>query len=498
MYSSIAKKYYVGIDVREPTVRLTIWKPDQADEFENLPHNIPPSLPLAQCIGQIIEELKRKLKNCSIYAVITATSGCSYQRRRALRAEAEAVGIKVLRVGSAVGAIALACAENETKDQTIMSIDVGTSCVEVGVVQTQGDGDGSTSHFFVQGVASDTRFGEDAIASALLDCALEELADTYEVGLLFQDPERREKAVDKYREAVKKLTSDDNESCKVELEVIRGGLATKARITLTKEQVEACCLKLFPVVKNLIKRVLKQTSDLLSSSTQMELSDIDSFILVGMGSCNGYPKMKSLLQFKLLGGVESNIVSIRSQWDADNAVAYGTALYARMLHRNGVGQDAHKYEAKYLVHERWPARIGIALYSTSRGASLFPVKEAIGLKVVPPSTPALTLSVSDGSNRADAVAIYEEKNDDGKQRWVKIGVSTFSVLPTGRSIEVQCELTSDICCLSSQIQVSVKSATELQKKCVADSWGKDPKKRPAANSSSSSSNGDANAKRRKK
>ncbi|KAH9623724.1 hypothetical protein KSS87_006306 [Heliosperma pusillum] len=246
-------------------------------------------------------------------AIITVPAYFNDSQRRATKDAGTIAGLNVVRIINEPTAAAMAygldkkIVGNELK-KNVLVFDLGGGTFDVSLVAIE------KGEIHVKAISGDTHLGGGDFTNKIVTYLLDEFKQKHE-----KDISESPKALAKLRvasEKAKKALSSTFQTT-IEIDSLEGIDFTSI---LTRARFEKLNIKFFTSCIETVDKCLK--------NAKMAVSDVNDVVLVG-GSSTRIPKVQSLLQ-EFFKGKE-----LCKSINADEAIAYGAAVYAAVL--SGVG-----------------------------------------------------------------------------------------------------------------------------------------------------------------
>lgn len=287
-----------------------------------------------QISGAVLSQMKRIAENylndAVTHAVITIPAHFNDSQRQATRDAAEIAGLEVLQLINepTAAAVAFGLKGKVTSDQNILIFDMGGGTFDVSILCIDGD------IYDVKAVGGDTHLGGEDFNNRMLDYFMDEIQREHGF-----DVSRDKNALSELLKQceIAKITLSTREVANVQLDALIGG--KDFRSSMTRACFEKLNQSFFDKAIELVEKTI--------ASAKIMKSDIHEVVLVG-GSTY-IPKVRTMLE-GCLNGKKLN-TSIKP----DEAVAYGAAVYASILH----GVDVN--DMNLVLLDVTPHSLGVAV-----------------------------------------------------------------------------------------------------------------------------------------
>ncbi len=327
--------------------------------------------------AEILKELKRtvefRLGTPAEEAVITVPAYFNHNQREQTLKAAELAGFKVTRLLNEPTAAALSYGLNREKGkQTIIVYDLGGGTFDLSVLELN---DGV---FQVLSTAGDTQLGGDDIDQLLVDWIIEQS----QLNTQTLDDLQKQRLSEAAQQAKCELSEETEVS--ITIPFFNAPEAENIDITLSRNEFETLITTLLKKTESLCLRAL--------SDAELEVSDIDSVILVG-GSTR-IPAVRSLCEkiFKQAPNLSEN---------PDESIAIGAAIQA------GILSGAFK---KVLLLDVTPLSLGIETFGGLMNV-IIPRNTTIPCKAGEMFTNSIT------NQKTMAVRVLQGERELAKDNW---------------------------------------------------------------------------------
>jgi len=385
-------------------------------------HN--PEVVSAKILGALKTAAEGFLQKEVRKAVITVPAYFNDSQRQATKQAAEIAGLDVLQLQNEPTAAALAYTFQNPSDepQTLLVFDLGGGTFDVSILKVNG------GKIAVQAVGGDDYLGGEDFDLTLVNYCIQQFESTN--GIKIDQNSDKEKTQAKYRSSwlrlkyeceEKKKTLSSTDEVTLALDVWYSGLDLK--VTLTRKQFEKMNEKMF-------KKTMKIVDDTLADA-KLTADQINTVVLVGGSS--RIPKIRELLAEKFQ---EHRLMS---KINADEAVAYGSAIQAAML--NGVVEQQLKGISLQNVI---PMSIGVEL-KTGKLSPLIPKNSP---------TPCKKERIYHTTGSKVKIQVYEGENVDCAAENHELGM--FELEPTKPGVTEEIKVTMEI---DNEGILSVKAAS---------------------------------------
>ncbi|XP_007204781.2 heat shock cognate 70 kDa protein [Prunus persica] len=313
----------------------------------------------AEDISSMVLEKMRKISETYLgstvkNAVITVPAYFNYSQRRATKEAGISAGLNVLHITNEPSAAAIAYGLNKkagwSSPKNVMIFDLGGGTLDVSLLTMSSSGD-----FQVKATAGDTHLGGQDFDSRLVKYCVEEFKRKYKLDV--SGNERALRRLKNECEKAKKRLSFESDF-EVEIDCLCEN--TDFTITFTRAIFEQLNGDLFIKCMEPVKKCL--------TDANMDISSVDDVVLAG-GSTR-IPMVQQLLQ-EFFKGKE-----LCKGVNPDEAVAYGAAVQAATLTRNGKGEFIQDYTLKDVT----PLTIGLEFSDNKKFVKLIPRNSLIPVK----------------------------------------------------------------------------------------------------------------------
>lgn len=284
----------------------------------------------AMILGRMKEVAESYLNTTVSNAVVTVPSYFNDLQRTATKSAAEIAGMTVKRILNepTAAAIAYGLTNPSTSAQTILVFDLGGGTFDVSILKI------CENQYKVVASGGDTHLGGEDFDNLLMATLVTEFKRKSNVDLM-----GNAKALRKLRTACEraKRTLSTQMHAPIDIDSLANGIDFVTQIT--RARFNELCADLFRLTIKITENTLKDAD--------LSCIDIDTIVLVG-GSTR-IPKIQQLLQDLFVGK------EINRRINPDEAVAYGAAVQAAIIHGN-----ADVNMEKLQLMEITPLTLGIA------------------------------------------------------------------------------------------------------------------------------------------
>ncbi|CAL8170398.1 unnamed protein product [Prunus armeniaca] len=314
----------------------------------------------AEDITSMVLEKMRKISETYLgstvkNAVITVPAYFSDSQRRATKDAGISAGLNVLRIMNEPSAAAIDYGLNKkagwSSPRNVMIFDLGGGTLDVSLLTISTSGD-----FQVKATAGDTHLGGQDFDSRLVNYYVEEFKRKHKLDV--SGNKRALRRLKNECEKAKKRLSFESDF-EVEIDCLCEN--TDFTITFTRAIFEQVNMDLFIKCMDPVKKCL--------TDANMDISSVDDVVLAG-GSTR-IPMVQQLLQ-EFFKGKE-----LCKGINPDEAVAYGAAVQAATLTRNGKGEFIQDYTLKDVT----PLAIGLEVADNKKFIKLIPRNSLIPVKM---------------------------------------------------------------------------------------------------------------------
>lgn len=363
----------------------------------------------AAVLSKMKEIAENYLNDEVTHAVITIPAHFNDSQRQATRDAAAIAGLNVLQLINepTAAAVAYGLKDKVSSEQNILVFDMGGGTFDVSILTIDGE------MYDVRAVGGDTHLGGEDFNNKLLDYFMNEIKLKYNVDL----------SSDKFAisELLKqcelaKIALSSSTIAEVRVDSLFYGKAYKSSISRARFE---------ELNQEFFKKAIKIVEETIIAA-KLTKADINEVVLVG-GSTY-IPKVQSLLQNCFNGKALNKCIK------PDEAVAYGAAIYASILH----GEDAHDLDLVLL--DVTPYSLGVEV----KGEKLSKIVNRNTPIPINLTKPFIT---SEDYQTTIRVNIYEGENELNVKKNNLLGYFMLTGIPPARvgveKISISMEINAD-------------------------------------------------------
>lgn len=298
--------------------------------FRNKKLVLTPEQISATVLTQMKNIAENYLNDIVTHAVITIPANFNDAQRQATRDAAEIAGLEVLQLINepTAAAVAFGLKEKVTSEQNILIFDMGGGTFDVSILNINAD------LYDVKAVGGDTHLGGEDFNNRMLDYFMDEIKQKHKLDLS-KDHNAMNELLKQCE--IAKIALSTSQVAQIQVDAIINGADFKSSIT--RARFEELNKSFFNNAIEILEKTIK--------AAKINKSDIHEVVLVG-GSTY-IPKVQSMLRECLNGKALNKSIK------PDEAVAYGAAVYASILH----GVDANDLDLVLL--DVTPHSLGVAV-----------------------------------------------------------------------------------------------------------------------------------------
>ncbi|CAL8170397.1 unnamed protein product [Prunus armeniaca] len=287
-------------------------------------------------------------------AVITVPAYFNDSQRRATKDAGISAGLNVLRIMNEPSAAAIDYGLNKkagwSSPRNVMIFDLGGGTLDVSLLTMSSSGD-----FKVKATAGDTHLGGQDFDNRLVNYCVEEFKREHKL-----DVSGNKRALRRLKNECEKAKKRLSFESDIDVEIDCLCENTDFTITFTRAIFEQVNMDLFIKCMEPVKKCI--------TDANMDIHSVDDVVLAG-GSTR-IPMVQQLLQEFFKGKELYKGVNL------DEAVAYGAAVQAATLTRNGKGEFIQDYTLKDVT----PLTIGLEFADNKKFVKLIPRNSLIPVK----------------------------------------------------------------------------------------------------------------------